>query len=146
MGQKVSDDTTIDAPVDTVWDVITDLGAYPEWAEGILETDVLDTNADGYPHQARFRVDAKVAEVTYVIEYRYEDYDVAWHLVEGETISQLDGRYELWQQGEGTGVRYSLEVDVDLPLPGFMKKRAARTILEQGLAGLKTRAEALAQP
>ena len=38
----------------------------------------------------------------------------------------------------------ALEVDVDLPLPPFMKKRAARTILEQGLEGLRTRAESLA--
>ena len=36
-----------------------------------------------------------------------------------------------------------LEVDVDLPLPGFLKKRAAKTILEQGLTGLKRRAEEL---
>jgi hypothetical protein len=73
-----------------------------------------------------------------VIEYRYEDYDISWTLVEGETISQLDGTYELWEEdGDGTGVRYTLEVDVDMPLPGFLKKRAAKQILEQGLDGLK---------
>jgi uncharacterized membrane protein len=141
VGEKVSDDISIAAPIDTVWEVITDLESYPEWTEGVLETEVLETNADGYPHQGRFRVDAKVAEVTYVIQYRYEDHDVAWHLVEGETISQLDGRYELSENDQGTAVRYSLEVDVDLPLPGFLKKRAAKTILEQGLAGLKARSE-----
>lgn len=142
MGQSVTDETTIAAPIDTVWEVITDLETYPEWTEGVLETEILSTDDDGYPHRGRFRVDAKVAEINYVIEYRYSDYDVAWHLVEGETISQLDGRYELWEQDGGTGVRYSLEVDVDLPLPGFLKKRAARTILDQGLLGLKQRAEA----
>jgi len=141
MGEKVSDDITIDATMDAVWNVITDIEAYPDWTEGVEETSVRSTTDEGYPHQAHFRVDAKVAEITYTIEYRYDDYDIAWHLVEGEMLSQLDGRYELAEDGDGTHVRYSLEVDVDLPVPGFMKKRAARTILEQGLSGLKMRAE-----
>ncbi len=38
---------------------------------------------------------------------------------------------------------YSLEADVDIPLPGFMKKRAAKQILDQGLRGLKKRAESV---
>lgn len=141
MGERVSDEATIGAPIDTVWNTITDLGAYPEWAEGVLEAEVLTTDADGYPDTARFRVDARVAEVTYTLRYRYEDYDVRWTLVEGETISQLDGAYELSANDAGTHVRYSLEADVDLPLPGFLKKRAAKQILDQGLRGLKARAE-----
>lgn len=145
MGERVTDTTTIAASIDTVWEVITDLPAYPTWADGVQETEVLAANEDGSPHHGRFRVDAKVAEIVYVIEYRYDDYDVSWHLVEGETLSQLDGIYELAATDDGgTHVRYSLEVDVDLPLPGFLKKRAAKTILEQGLTGLRVRAESLA--
>lgn len=142
MGQRVSETTTIAAPSDTVLDVITELETYPQWAEGVLETEVLDRDPTGRPAQARFRVDAKVAEVSYVIAYTYTADTVSWTLVEGETISQLDGRYELSPSGEQTQVRYDLEADVDLPLPGFLKKRAAKQILEQGLDGLKRRAEA----
>lgn len=141
MGQKVSDTTTIAAPMDTVWNVITDLETYPEWTEGVLATEVLSHDDDGFPHHGRFRVDARISEVVYVIEYAYDGYDVSWHLVEGDMISQLDGRYELWEEDGGTGVRYTLEVDVDVPVPGFLKQRAAKTILDQGLAGLKSRAE-----
>lgn len=145
MGQAVSEQTTIAAPMDTVWNVITDLPTYPEWAEGVLETEVLATTEEGYPHQVRLRIDAKVAEIVYAIEYRYEEYDIHWFLIEGDTISQLDGTYELWETDDGaTGVHYHLEVDIDLPLPAFLKKRAARTILEQGLDGLRSRAESLA--
>jgi uncharacterized membrane protein len=143
VGQKVTDTVTIDAPMDTVWNVITDLESYPEWTDGVLETEVVSRNEDGYPQEGRFRVDAKIAELSYVIAYAYDDYDISWHLTEGEMLSQLDGRYELSADGEGTLVRYSLEVDVDMPVPGFLKKRAARTILDQGLAGLKSRAESI---
>lgn len=144
MGERVSDKATVEAPIDTVWNTITDLASYPEWAEGVLEAEVLTTNADGYPETARFRVDARVAEVTYTLRYTYTDYDVRWTLVEGETISQLDGAYLLAEVGAGTDVRYDLEADVDMPLPGFLKKRAAKQILDQGLRGLKARSEAQA--
>lgn len=141
MGERVSETTTIAAPADTVLDVITDLDAYPEWAEGMLEAETLSRDDQGRPATARFRVDAKVAEVRYTLQYAYEDRVVSWTLVEGETISQLDGRYELTPDGQRTEVRYDLEADVDIPLPGFLKKRAAKQILEQGLTGLKRRAE-----
>lgn len=141
MGQRVSDRTIVAAPVSTVLEVIYGLEHYPEWAEGVLETEVLERDADGRPSQARFRVDAKVAEVTYTIRYTHEGDAVSWTLVEGETISQLDGRYGLTSVDGGTEVVYDLEADVDLPLPSFLKKRAAKQILEQGLEGLKRRAE-----
>jgi uncharacterized membrane protein len=142
MGEKVADEVVIDAPIDTVWEVITDLEAYPDWADGILEASIESTTDEGYPDRARFRVDARIAEVRYVLQYAYDDHDVSWRLVEGETISQLDGVYELATTDDGgTHVRYALEVDVDMPVPGFLKKRAAKQILEQGLRGLKRRAE-----
>lgn len=145
MGQKVRESTSIDASPDVVWNVITDLSRYPEWADGVRSTEVMEANEDGSPHRARFVIDAKVSEITYVIEYTYENYDITWNLVEGDLISQLDGIYQLYETDEGgTDVEYGLEVDVDLPLPGFMKKRAARTILEQGLKGLKGQAESQA--
>lgn len=141
MGERVNDTCVIAADIDTVWNVITDLDSYPAWADGVIETEVMEVNDDGSPHRGRFRIDAKVAEIGYLIEYVYEDYDVRWTLIEGDTISQLDGLYELWEDDEGTGVRYSLEVDLDIPVPGFLKKRAAKHILEQGLSSLRQRAE-----
>lgn len=144
MGEQVRDDIVIGAHPDTVWSVITDVARYPEWAEGVRATEVLAITDDDAPARARFTVDAKVAELTYVLAYRYEGYDVIWELAEGETISQLDGAYRLTETADGgTRVVYELTVDVDLPVPTFMKKRAARTILQQGLEGLRERAEAL---
>jgi ribosome-associated toxin RatA of RatAB toxin-antitoxin module len=142
MGQSVSDSSRIEADLDTIFAVITDLEAYPEWVEGMLETEILSSNEDGRPHRARFRIDARIAEISYTLEYSYDDPNISWTLVEGEMVNQLDGAYDLTDVGDGrTDVRYSLEADVDMPVPGFLKKRAAKTILDQGLRGLKQRAE-----
>ncbi|MFP5308506.1 MAG: SRPBCC family protein [Actinomycetes bacterium] len=144
MGQKVSDSVTIAASPETVLAVITDIEAYPSWAEGMQSAEVLETDAEGRPARARFAVDAKVVEVAYTLSYAYQGTEeVSWTLVEGETITQLDGAYVLEDQGDVTKVTYTLEADVDIPLPGFMKKRAAKQILDTGLSGLKKRAEAV---
>jgi ribosome-associated toxin RatA of RatAB toxin-antitoxin module len=141
MGQKVSDSTRIDASPETILDVITDFEAYPDWAEGMKRAEVLETDAEGRPTRARFEVDAKVVDVTYTLAYTYAPNRVEWTLVEGEPLKQLDGSYVLASSGAETDVTYTIEADVDIPLPGFMKKRAAKQILDQGLRGLKQRAE-----
>jgi ribosome-associated toxin RatA of RatAB toxin-antitoxin module len=142
MGQSVSDTSTIDASVETIFEIIIDLERYPEWVEGMLETEVLTEDDDNRPLRARFRVDARIAEIAYTLEYTYDEPNLSWTLIEGEMVNQLDGAYELTELDDGrTKVRYSLEADVDMPVPGFLKKRAAKTILDQGLSGLKKRAE-----
>lgn len=143
VGERQQDRITIDAAADAVWQVITDIDTYPEWADGVLEAEVLTTDDQGWPLTARFRIDAKVAEVTYTLRYRYDGDDVHWVLDEGDMLSQLDGSYELTRDGDDTTtVVYTLEVDVDLPLPSFLKKRAAKQIMDTGLKRLKKRAEA----
>lgn len=144
MGQRVSDSVTISASQETVFEQITDVESYPAWAEGVEEAEVLETDDAGRPARARFKVDAKVVEVAYTLEYDYDGMDrVSWNLIEGDTISQLDGEYVLDGQGDATHVTYTLEADVDIPLPGFMKKRAAKQILDTGLKGLKQRSESV---
>lgn len=142
MGQRVTDTTAIEASRETIFDIIVDLEAYPDWVDGMLETEILSSDEHDRPIRARFRIDARIAEIEYTLEYTYDEPNLSWTLVEGEMISQLDGSYELNDLGDGrTRVRYSIEADVDMPVPGFLKKRAARTILDQGLTGLKQQAE-----
>ena len=142
MGQKVSDTVVIDATPDEVLAVILDLEAYPEWSDDVNRVDVVSTDDQGRPRDARFDVDARVAQVDYVLRYDYDGpADVQWSLLEGEVLRQLDGSYTLVDRDGSTHVTYALEVDISMPVPGFIKKRAARTILDTGLKGLKARVE-----
>lgn len=141
MSQSASDTIRIDASAETVWTVITDLEAYPEWTEEMTHVEVLSTDEQGRPHRAAFTVDARVVEVHYTLEYEYGDDEVSWRLVESEILEELNGSYAVSGVDGGVRVTYELEGDVDIPVPAFMKKRAVRRILEQGLAGLKARAE-----
>ncbi len=142
MGQRVSDTVTIRATRQEIMDVILDLEAYPEWAEGMKQVEVTERDDQGRPVLARFVVDARVAEIDYVLRYDHSGDDLTWQLERGEVVRQLDGRYRIDETDGVAEVEYALEVDVTLPVPGFLKKRAAKVILDTGLRGLKQRVEA----
>lgn len=145
MAQRVRGERDLDVPAELVWSVLTDLEAYPSWTEGVHEVVVLERDADDYPLRARFSLRTPLGDIVYVLDYRYDDSSMRWSLAEGTTVTLLDGGYTITEPASGrTHVVYELEVDVDLPVPGLLKQRAARTILEQGLDGLARRVAALA--
>ncbi len=143
MGQRVAADTVIGAAPDQVYAVIADLEAYPEWADDVVRTDVVEQDDRGLPRLVAFEVDARIAMVHYVLEYQHDPpHRVRWRLVEGEMLAQLDGAYRLAPtQDDATSVHYELEAELAMPLPSFIQRRAARVILETGLAGLRARVE-----
>lgn len=122
--------------------VITDLEHYPEWAEGVTGVDVLTRDEQGRPVDATMHIDAKVFQLTYTLHYVHVSEDlITWTLTSGEHLTQLDGSYALSESDGVTEVTYELEIDLQLPLPGFMKKRGAKVILATGLSGLRGRVE-----
>lgn len=141
MGQRVNDRVTVSAAADEVMAVIVDLESYPEWAEGVKTVDIHETDDDGRPVEATFEVDAQVQRVTYRLHYTHEPSRLSWRLVDSNVLTQLDGVYDLAPNGDGTDVDYTIEADISIPLPGFIKKRAAKVILNTGLRGLKRRVE-----
>lgn len=143
MGQRVAAEAVIDADPATIYDVIADLEAYPEWARDVLRTEVVERYDDGLPEIVAFAVDARIATVHYVLQYEHDPpLCVRWRLVEGEMLTQLDGSYRLASAPDDTTtVRYELEAELAMPLPSFVQRRAARVILDTGLAGLRERVE-----
>jgi hypothetical protein len=66
-------------------------------------------------------------------------------LTEGDITSKLDGRYVFEPTGDGcTQVTYHLEVELKVPLPGFIKMRAQSRIMSIALRDLKARVESTA--
>ena len=133
----------IAAPREAVMAVIADFAAYPQWASAVRATEVLGELAAGRASQVRFTLDAGVVKDTYVLGYDWDgDAGVHWHLAEpGSVISAMDGGYLLADQGGGTEATYELTVDLRIPMPGLLKRRAEKTIIDTALKGLKNRVE-----
>lgn len=145
MSDQASDSVVIDAPPQEIMDVILDLEAYPEWSDDVKKVEILSRDDQGRPLDVAFQVDARVAVVDYTLRYDHDvPSGVQWNLIEGEVLHQLDGSYVLDELDNGsTRVTYALEADIAMPVPGFLKKRATKTILDTGLKGLKRRVESL---
>ena len=57
-------------------------------------------------------------------------------------VKAIDGRYGFTANDEGTAVTYDLRVDLAVPMPALVKRRAAALITGAALRDLKRVAEA----
>ena len=124
-------------------DVIADIGSYPEWVSEYTETEVLESDAEGYPLQARLVLEAAVLKDTMVLKYVWpaDRRSVRWSLVSSALLKSLDGTYRLTPSGSGTDVTYELAVDLMIPMIGLLKRKAERRLTDTALKDLKKRVE-----
>ena len=123
--------------------VIADFDAYPDWVGGLEEVRVLARDRRGRGTRVAFRLRTPVGNADYTLAYRYapRDAGVSWTYVEG-TLQDLSGSYDLEPTGDGaTRVTYKLDVELGMPLPGLVKRQAARQIVRSALGDLKRRVE-----
>lgn len=143
MGDVVRDSIVVHGAPEAVLDVVADFDRYPEWQEEFRGVEVLETDENGWGTRVRFVVDAKVLQATIVLAYTYEDAAMRWTLVEGDGIRRNDGAYLLEDLGDGTTrVTYEVEIEPSIPVPGMLRRKAAKRIAEGALRGMKQRVEA----
>jgi hypothetical protein len=143
MADRTSSSITVAADRTTVLGVIADFGAYPQWATGVRSAEVVETDPEDRPRRVRFNLDAGVIRDSYVLAYEWDaETAVRWQLAEaGSMVSEMSGAYLLADAGGGTKVSYELTVGTKVPLPGLIRRRAEKTIVDTALRGLKSRAE-----
>jgi ribosome-associated toxin RatA of RatAB toxin-antitoxin module len=145
MAEHAEGSTDVHATPAEVMAVVADFEAYPEWVAGLEEVEVLARDRRGRGTQVAFRLRTPLGEQAYTLAYRYQPRDagVSWTYVEG-TLEDLSGAYTLEPATDGaTRVTYRLEVALGVPLPGLVKRQAARQIVRTALADLKRRVESM---
>jgi ribosome-associated toxin RatA of RatAB toxin-antitoxin module len=126
--------------------VVADIERYTEWAGDIKVVRVARRDEQARPAEVTFRAGAFGRSTSYTLVYDYSDVPrtLAWKQIAGDLTSKLDGdyRFRLVPDG-GTEVTYTLEVELRVPLPGFIKRRAQSRIMHTALEELKVRVESL---
>ncbi len=144
MADQTSSSLQIAALPNDVLQVIADLHAYPEWNGEIKNVEVLDTEPDGRPRQARFSISSSGMNDEYVLAYLWATDGVSWTLVAPSTLQKSQvGSYRLSPAGEGTEVRYELKIDSRIPMIGPMRRKIEKRIVDGALKELKKRVESL---
>jgi ribosome-associated toxin RatA of RatAB toxin-antitoxin module len=144
--ERATETIMVAADPDTVFAVAVDLEDYPEWVADLKTVAVTERDGEGRPLVATFRAAAFGRSSTYSLRYDYAGAPtlLSWVMVEGDLTSKLDGSYRFEATDGGTLVTYQLEVELRVPIPGFVKQRAAQRIQGTALRELKARAESLA--
>ena len=133
----------ISAPIQTCFDAITDYETFPKWQGVVVDTEVLDWDEQGRGKRVRLVVDAKVRKVNYTLDYRYDEPErIEWDFVEGNGINDADGNYLFEDLGsDRTRATYKFGLEVGIPLPGPVARRAHRSTLKASVEDLKREAE-----
>jgi ribosome-associated toxin RatA of RatAB toxin-antitoxin module len=144
MAEQTTSSIFIDAPAAEVMAVIADFPAYPEWAQGMKQAEVVEEGASGRADKVHFELEATPIKDSYTLAYDWKgDSAVTWELVEGKMLKSMQGAYLLQPSGSGTEVTYRLAVDLSIPMIGMLRRKAEKVIIDTALKGLKKRVESL---
>jgi hypothetical protein len=125
--------------------VIADFPAYPTWAQGMQQVEVVEDGPGGRAERVHFELDATPIRDSYTLAYDWDDdRSVRWHRAEGKMRESMQGAYELRPAGAGTEVTYRLTVDLAIPIIGMLRRKGEKVIIDTALKGLKKRVESLA--
>ena len=144
MAETATETTTIAAAPEKVWAIAVDIERYPEWVHDVKDAIVTRRDDEGRPLEVEFRASALGRSTHYTLAYDYSEAPkvLAWTMVKGDIQRSISGTYHFSESPDGaTDVRYDLSIELVVPLPGFVKRRAEVRILNT-LKELKARAEA----
>jgi uncharacterized membrane protein len=145
MAESASQTITIAAPPERCWEIASDFDQYPTWTKDVKEAVTRVRDDEGRPLEVEYRASALGRSTHYVLKYDYTGAPdrLAWQMIRGDIMRTIDGTYIFAPSASvpgGTDVRYDLCIELVVPLPGFVKRRAEVRILNT-LKDLKARAE-----
>jgi ribosome-associated toxin RatA of RatAB toxin-antitoxin module len=141
--QRATESILINATPLRVYEVVTNFSAYLDWVSDLKAITVLEHDSDGRGLEVTYRAAAFGRSTTYTLRYDYSRAPqyVRWHQVEGDLTSELSGQYRFEERDGQTVVTYDLAVGLLVPIPTFVRRRAAQRIMQTALLDLKHRAE-----
>lgn len=148
MEEQVTERMIIRGTPEHCFEVLTAFEQYPQWAADIKSVTIGDRDADGRALEVTYRAAAFGRSTSYTLLYDYSDApgELSWKQIAGDITRRLDGSYRMVPSEDGsTEIVYTLVVDLKVPLPGFVKRRAEGRIMGTALRELKARVEGVGE-
>ena len=137
MAVSNSREIVVEATPEQILEVIADVEATPTWSPQYKKAEIIESYDDGRPKQVKMTI--KTAGITddLLVEYVWTDHSAAWSLLSATSLKSQEGRYTLTPDGDKTKLRFDIEVDLLIPLPGFLLKKAMKGAMETATDGLR---------
>lgn len=137
----------IDAPIQRVYDIVTDPEGTVAWQDSLKAATVLERDADDNPTLVETHVHALVRDLTIVLRFSWDEPRLLRWTKERGDVKAIDGDWALEDLGDGrTRATYRLEIDPGRVL-GMMARgpvvgQVNKHLTRQPAEGLKRFAEA----
>ncbi len=136
---------SIEAPLSAVSELLFALDKYPEWSTSIKAVEVLGSDDQGRITKAKMTIDAGMMKDRVILDYDWSQAPAKlnFSLDDADLLTAMDGSYEISRiDDDTTQVRYSLTVDLSMPIPAMMRQKAEKATIDQALSQLKSALEA----
>ena len=145
MADEATQTIIVEATPEQCYGVVTQFDSYPEWAKDVKQAEVVERDEQGRAIEVEFRAAAMGRSTHYTLRYDHAGAPerLTWKLSSGDLMRACDGIYDFRPlDGGRTEVSYNLAIELVVPLPGFVKRRAEVRILNT-VRELKARVEAV---
>lgn len=135
---------TIEAPISQVQEALFEIAKYPEWSSAIKSVEVLSTDEQGRLTSGKFVIDAGMMKDKVTLDYDWSEAPnkLSFTFNDADLLTGMSGSYSIKSIDEDTTqVTYELGVEISMPIPAMMRKKAEQTTIDQALAQLKSHLE-----
>ena len=137
MATSDSREVVIEASPEEILDVIADVEDTPTWSPQYQKSEVLEAYDNGRPKRVKMTIKTAGISDEQVVEYTWSGDVVSWTLISAGQLKAQDASYTLTPDGDKTKVTFDITVDLAIPLPGFVLKRAMKGGVETATEGLR---------
>jgi ribosome-associated toxin RatA of RatAB toxin-antitoxin module len=137
MATSDSREVVIEASPEEILDVIADVESTPTWSPQYQSCEVLEAYDNGRPKRVKMKIKTAGISDEQVVDYTWADDIVSWTLVSAGQLKAQDASYTLTPDGDKTKVKFDITIDLSIPLPGFVLKRAMKGAMETATDGLR---------
>lgn len=144
MTEFSSSSISIDAPLNEVATLISDIPSYPTWSTSIKSVEVLTRDDGGRVLSAKLAIEAGPLKDRVTLEYDWSESPakISFSMLDADLLTAMEGAYTLSAiDAESTKVTYELHVDLSMPIPAIMRKNTEKATIESVLKQLKSHIE-----
>jgi coenzyme Q-binding protein COQ10 len=122
---------TWDAPIEKIFEIITDYNSYPEFVDGCSSVNVLEQSDTDARVEFGLNLIKKFKYILHLKQTRPNQ--ISWSFESGDIFKKNEGSWQLKDLGDGrTEVQYGLEVEVK----GFAPKTLVNSLTEKNLPAM----------